>query len=134
MENAITSHLSFFILPLQTLPYNVTQTLSNSYFTTFMPWQKQKSIIFSSFYLTITIVTHQGSYPWCNIHISKYPNVQIVKKTRIEPTIMRSKIHLRMKLSPHHCTQISESNNHSTIADVLYLKKKTKQNKQNNTK
>ena len=101
----------------------VTQALSDSYFTTFMPQQKQKGIIFSSFYLTITIVTHHGSSPWCNIHISKYTNVQILKKTGIEPIIMRSKIHLRVKLSPDHCTHISESNNHSTIAYVLHLKK-----------
>ena len=81
MENAITSHFSFSILPLQTLPYSVTQALSDSYFTTFMPQQKQYSIIFSSFYLTITVVTHHGSYLWCNIHISKYTNVQILNKT-----------------------------------------------------
>ena len=120
MENAITSHFSFSILPLQTLPYSVTQALSDSYFTTFMPQQKQYSIIFSSFYLTITVVTHHGSYLWCNIHISKYTNVQILNKTGKEPTSMRSKIHLHAKLSSHHCTHISESNNHSTIADVLH--------------
>ena len=64
-----------------------------------------------------------------HFQIPQCPNT---KKKRIEPTIMRSKIHMRVKLSPYHCTQISKSNNHSTIANVLYLK--TKQNKQNNTK
>ena len=66
MENAITSPFSFSILPLQILPYSVTQALLDSYFTTLMPQQNllQNSIIFSLFYLTITIVTHHGSYPW----------------------------------------------------------------------
>ena len=40
MENVITSHFSFSILPLQTFPYSVTQALSYSYFTTFMPTTK----------------------------------------------------------------------------------------------
>ena len=46
------------------------------------------------FILIITIVTHHGSYLWCNIHISKYTNVQILNKTGIEPASMRSEIHL----------------------------------------
>ena len=41
MKNAITSYFSLSILQLQTLPYSVTQALSDSYFTTFMPQQKQ---------------------------------------------------------------------------------------------
>ena len=52
-----------------------------------------------------------------HFQIHQCPNTQ---QDRKEPTSMRSKIHLHAKLSPHHCTHISESNNHSTIVDVLH--------------
>ena len=64
---------------------------------------------------------------YSHFQIHQCPNTQ---QDRKEPTSMRSKIHLHAKLSPHHCTHISESNNHSTIVDVLHLKKLNKQTKQ----